>query len=279
MRSIPFKVSGAKGSIKVEHDKLKRYYAHFHYHNEIQITLIVKGFGKVIVGDGITNFKENDVLLIGSSVPHKFIGDTKSQTQEAISIYFNPEIFGKKLWELPELASAKRLIEKSKHGMKSSGARGTLQLFDIMKSSAKINLVLYLLMLLENLSIDRKPQIVSIKGYSKVPAKYQGQRMEEVIQFSEHNFRNKIELKEVANLCHLTPASFCREFKRYTRKSYFEYLNELRVNYTCNLLVKGNSIDFTWRNSGFHNQSNFNRQFKKVNGLTPTRYLNTILTN
>ena len=279
MKSIPFKVSGTKGSIKVEHDQLKRYYPYFHYHNEIQITLIVKGYGKVIVGDGITNFKENDILLIGSCVPHKFIGNTKSQTQEAISIYFNRDVFGKKLWELPEFTSAKRLIEKSKYGVKNKGSGGTLQLFDIMNSSAKINSVLYLLLLLENLSIDKKPQIVSIKGFSKVPAKYNGQRMEEVFRFSEHNFRNRISLKEIAHLCHLTPQSFCREFRRYTRRSYFEYLNELRVNYTCNLLEKGNSIDFIWRNSGFHNQSNFNRQFKRVVGLTPTLYLNTILNN
>ena len=70
-----------------------------------------------------------------------------------------------------------------------------------------------------------------------------------------------------------TLAGFCRYFKTRTRKSYFQYLTEVRVAYACELLREG-QLDVTrvCFASGFNNLSHFHKQFRKIVMLTPSEY-------
>lgn len=53
-----------------------------------------------------------------------------------------------------------------------------------------------------------------------------------------------------------------------------EYVNEIRIGYACKLLYEGAcSISQAAFDSGFENLSNFNRQFKKIKGKTPTEFM------
>ena len=94
-----------------------------------------------------------------------------------------------------------------------------------------------------------------------------------VYNYLMKNFKRKVSLEEVATHVNQNPTSLCRYFKQNTKKSIFESLNEIRVEYACKLLANS---DFTIAQiayeSGYNNLSNFNKQFKKVLGKSPKDY-------
>ena len=67
--------------------------------------------------------------------------------------------------------------------------------------------------------------------------------------------------------------AFCNYFKRSTKKTYIDFLNEVRVGYACNLLMdtKKPVIDICYE-SGYNTMANFHKQFLKIKKLTPLQY-------
>jgi AraC-like DNA-binding protein len=94
----------------------------------------------------------------------------------------------------------------------------------------------------------------------------------------ENNFYQKISLKEVADLIHLTESNFCKFFKKATGKTYSNYLNELRINEACRMLVQTEkTISQISFDCGFETLSYFNRVFLEKKMMTPSSYKQTIL--
>jgi AraC-like DNA-binding protein len=91
--------------------------------------------------------------------------------------------------------------------------------------------------------------------------------------FIQNNFNNKIALKQVADLLHLTESNFCKFFKKATGKTYSDYLNEMRINEACRLLVQTEkSVNQIAFDCGFETLSYFNRVFLNKKGITPSGY-------
>jgi AraC-like DNA-binding protein len=102
-------------------------------------------------------------------------------------------------------------------------------------------------------------------------------RINKVCLYIQNNFYTKISLKEVADLIFLTESNFCKFFKKATGKTYSDYLNELRINEACRLLVQTeksiNQISFE---CGFESLSYFNRVFLSKKEMTPSKYRKSI---
>jgi AraC-like DNA-binding protein len=74
-------------------------------------------------------------------------------------------------------------------------------------------------------------------------------------------------------VANLSPKAFCRYFKSKTRKTFYNFLLEVRVAHACNLLLeKDMTVYEVCYESGFNNLSNFNRYFKKIINKTPFEY-------
>ena len=53
----------------------------------------------------------------------------------------------------------------------------------------------------------------------------------------------------------------------------FEYLNKIKVDFACKLLMDHDlRIMEVGFDSGFNNISHFNKQFRKITGLSPSEY-------
>ena len=73
MKVLPFRIpKSSDASVIIQEDLTTAFYDKFHQHEEIQISLILEGEGQLIVGDTINDYKTNDLLVIGSNVPHMF---------------------------------------------------------------------------------------------------------------------------------------------------------------------------------------------------------------
>src|SRR5438874_2683504 len=69
----------------------------WHFHPEIELTLIVRGEGKRFIGDDIANFRRGDLCLLGANLPHTWLSDDQHSTGEScesVVIQFLPNCFG-----------------------------------------------------------------------------------------------------------------------------------------------------------------------------------------
>jgi AraC-like DNA-binding protein len=71
----------------------------------------------------------------------------------------------------------------------------------------------------------------------------------------------------------MTPSAFCHYFKKYTKKTFTQYVNEVRVGYACKLLMEtGMNVSEVCYQSGYNSLSRFNKCFKKIMKRTPLNY-------
>ena len=282
MKPLPFKVAKtSEHAIALQHDRLPYFYDRLHYHPEWQITLIVKSEGMLYAGDGMCRFQAGDVFCVGSNLPHLFRNDSKyyqgeADYAEAISVFFDQNSFGLGFFDIPELREAKSLLWEANKGIYFSAdclPHPLLPLFLSIKSQENLPRLQDFLSLLEQLCRSKQGQTISSMSYDRSQAEAAGKRLDEVLQFIFQNYQKKITVEEAAQTCNLSVPAFCRYFKLHTRKTFIAYVNEVRVNAACQLLIDQRySIGQIAYQVGFNNLSNFNRQFKKVKGMVPSSF-------
>jgi AraC-like DNA-binding protein len=98
-------------------------------------------------------------------------------------------------------------------------------------------------------------------------------RINKVCGYLEQNFTTKITLGEVASLISLSESNFCKFFKKATGKTFSDYLNDIRIQESCQILLKTDlDINQIAMQCGYESLSYFNRIFLKKKGLTPRQF-------
>ncbi len=278
MKALPFKIPhGSKASIKVDHDVLQHFYNTYHTHEENQIMLIIKGQGSAYVGDKILPFAEGDIFLLGQNLPHVFKDKSLDGNTgiESISVFFLQDFMGSGFLSLPESHLLATLIEESKRGIQLHGKLQeeiTDYVWNINNADG-LSRLLMLVDTLEQIAQSEDLSFIASPGYHKPRRTVDGQKINDVFDFILTNYAREIKLEEIAEIANMSSTAFCRYFKHHTRKTYSRFLNEIRVGQACKMLVDDKlSISNICYDSGFNNISNFNRQFKKITGYTPSFY-------
>ena len=281
MKALSFQIPKAeKESYRVQIDKVPYFYDLFHYHQELQITLIQKGYGTCIIGDYISSFKPGDLFVIGQNLPHVFSSDksfyeTKEKECLSTTIFLSHQFIKSDFFELEELSDIKGFIENTKRGIRFTTKNKTklVELFHSIESGKASRGILNVLEFCSILNEDKKASYLSHIDYKSISKESDGQILNAVFQFTLSNFRDEIPLDSVAKMANRSTAAFCRFFKKRTRKTYISFLNEVRIQEACSLLLKPDlNIAEICFQTGFNNISNFNRQFKKITGFTPKEY-------
>lgn len=288
MKALSFKVPKTKNeSLRVQVDYQPYFYDSFHYHPEFQVSYILDGSGTRIIGNSVGRFNKNEIYFIGSNIPHIFKSDSKyykkdSKYSHAISLYFTEEALGKGFFDLPEarnlsnlLKDAKKLILFNNENIKTLKK----DFIKISKASGFDKIKLFL-DILYKISEQKQRKLLSKTAYEQRDIAKFGKRINDVFDFVVNNYSNQITLKKAANIANLSTTAFCRFFKERTRKSFTEFVNEVRIGEACKLL-SGNYLNISQicYEVGFNNISNFNRKFKQFTGLTPKEYRKTVVGN
>ena len=93
------------------------------------------------------------------------------------------------------------------------------------------------------------------------------------IAYINDHLKDGISMKEMADLCHLSPSYFSRTFNRETGESFANYINRRKIALAKELLRETNkSISQIAEETGYINISNFIAVFKRLEGVTPSVY-------
>lgn len=94
--------------------------------------------------------------------------------------------------------------------------------------------------------------------------------LREIISYVNEHYTEPLSLETVANHVGFSREYFCRFFKQHMGITFLRYLNEVRISHAGRLISNtGLSISEIIAESGFTNQTLFNRLFKDIYGMTP----------
>lgn len=257
------------------------FYNQWHFHPEVELIYIHKGRGTRFIGTDVHRFEPDELFLFGSNLAHMwrcdpeyFMENSKLKAEVTI-IYFHHDFLGDKFFNIPELKSIDSLLEKAKLGIKITGDTkvSIKELMSKLSEVKGLERITLLLTILEKMAASKEKQYINPVYHEVKIDRSEANRLNKIFQYISDNFQRKITLSEISSVANLSAKAFCRYFKSKTRKTFYDFLLEVRVAHACNLLLeKEMTIYEVCYDCGFNNLSNFNRYFKKIMHKTPTNY-------
>jgi AraC-like DNA-binding protein len=271
----------AEHSFSVRYDMVSHFYNKWHYHPELELVYIIEASGRQFIGDSIHHFKNNDLILVGSNLPHlwrcdeKFMEKGSKLKVEAVIIHFLPDCFGSEFFKMPENKFLLNLFQKAQMGVRIKDQSRDL-VSDLMRrlvTAKNSERIILLLQILETIAHSDQTRTICSEGLSFQYSHSEAERLNTIYQHILNNFSKQLTLEQIAKIAHLTPNGFCRYFKSRIKKPFSKFLLEVRIGHACKLLAETEkSVAEICYESGFNNFSNFNRHFKGIAGRTPLNH-------
>ena len=240
-----------------------------------------KGEGTQFIGDNIRRFKSGDIVLVGSQLPHYwrfddmyFEENCKLQADVRVA-HFCENFWGDQFLQLPENINIKTALEKARRGLQITGRtrQRVAELMEHLLHSDGTQRIMLLMEALNTIAECKQLTTLSSIGFKHDMVEAENDRVNAIYDYSLKNFKRKIQLEEIAAVANISPNSFCRYFKSRTRKTYSQFLIEIRVGQACKLLIENNlSIKQLCYESGFNNFTSFHKYFKLITGKSPLCY-------
>lgn len=258
----------------------------WHFHKEYELVLIDNNEGTRFIGDQVSNFKDGDLALLGPNIPHLYRNNDayykkSSLTAKSIFMHFTDDFLGESFFNIPEMRLVKRLLNRSSFGLDIFGkSNGWVRQKMIgMKNQAPSRRLLTMLDILEFLSTSKDIKPILSNGFTAKDS-YDTDRIDIVLQFILENYSSDIYIEEIASKLNMSVPSFSRYFKHHTKKTFSNYVTEIRISHACRLLLEDNyNISEICYQSGFDTLSNYYRHFKKYVGIIPKEYKKRFLLN
>lgn len=240
-----------------------------HYADTVEVLLCCGAFGDIYIGGNKFKLGGKQVFYIPPRIVHSFFYKKSRGYVKVLKI--NVEQL-KPMLNLEEI-----LIRENRSFLSlpicppySDKIAGIAETF---KNSDRIGEICECI-----LSLINMPARYSCAPYPKTAANdIQSHNLRKVILWTEQHYSSKISLEDAAKLIGYEKHYFCNKFKALTGISYINYVNNLRIQYACELLASDSSVSSVCERCGFNSQSYFTKLFKRIVGVTPKSFTAGIL--
>lgn len=250
----------------------------WHFHPEFELVLNLKSYGTRIIGDSVELFDKYDMTLISGNVPHSwnhYRHEGGVPPHHALVLHFSRASLGEELLSQHEMSSLRELLANASRGIafSESDAREAEPYLDAMTRSIGMAKMSAFFSLMNILCNSDKKRLLCSESYKPATDQRGSVRMNDVYDFIRKNYGATITLKDAAGVARMSPFAFSRYFKKNCGAGLIEYINQVRSNRACYLLREtDNHVYEIAMECGFQSISNFNRQFRKYNSLSPLEY-------
>ncbi|MEO6732080.1 MAG: AraC family transcriptional regulator [Ferruginibacter sp.] len=256
--------------------KTPNFETNWHKHEEFELILISEGHGTAMIGDYIGEYKPGDIYFIAGNLPHWFKKQYHQMTGCSVVLHFKPGIFGNEFLQLPELKTINQLLKKNdgiqiQPKLNKEIAAAIIEM-ETLTGFQSIGLLLNCLQ-----KISTTPHYVTLTKNFASDNEHINPAIEKIIDFSFKRYLTPVTLNQVANVAGMSIPTFCRFFKKNIKKTYFDFIQDLRISHACKLLTNSNKpvLEVCYE-SGYNSWAHFSKQFKQVKKMTPTRYRKTM---
>jgi AraC-like DNA-binding protein len=250
----------------------------WHFHPEYELVLNIKSNGTRIIGDSVELFDQYDMVLIAGNIPHSwnyYVQENTLPENHGIMVHFKLESLGEAFLSQHELHSLRELLNEAERGVVFSveDARKTEKHLVQMINNKGIDKIIDFFNALNIMCLSDKRSFLCSENYKQVFDERGNKRMTDVYTYIRENYFKPISLEKVSKIARMSPVSFSRYFKKYCGAGFIEYLNRVRTNKACYLLRETEyQVHDIAVECGFASISNFNKQFRKTEGISPRDY-------
>lgn len=251
----------------------------WHFHPEYELHYVVETHGRYFVGDFIGEFGPGNLVLAGPNLPHNWVSDLPDGAMVPLRcriIQFSEEFIEGAMNPFPELRAFARVLELSRRGVLFSTE--TVEavapvLADLVEAQGVRRIELFM-NVIGALSQENNPEILASPGYLPDPSGYMTAGINRVLAHIREHLTEGFSEYDLAALAGQSASAFSRSFRRHTGMTLVQYVNRLRINLACQLLMseQAMSIIEICYTVGYNNLSNFNRQFLMQKGMPPSRF-------
>lgn len=250
----------------------------WHFHPEYEIHLITSTTGKYFVGDYIGNFQPGNLVMMGSNLPHNWVSSVPAGErvdERCLVLQFDAAFIARTIEAFPEFRRVEALLDASRWGLLFTPETGAAAepILREMLSAQGLRRIILCIALFDLLAQSAEPVKLASAAYRADPSRYAGTRINHVLAFIGKNLSQELRETELAELSGQSVSAFSRYFRRHTGVPFVQYVNRLRINLACQLLMSGElTITEICYQVGFNNLSNFNRQFLLLKEMSPSRW-------
>jgi AraC-like DNA-binding protein len=244
----------------------------WHAHDFYELTVIAAGRGRRFTGDGAAPYGPGDVALFGPRLPHTYA----SARPDGPHLAYVAQFPGSLVDGLAggEFAALRSLLRTASRGVTDTapgqawvravrrlaaldGARQTVGLFD----------------LLVRLAESRSTVTLVGAGPARPIAPARARALDAVVRYVDERFREPVTRGDIAAAVPMSPSSVSRLVRSQLGTTLTAYVTSVRVAAASRALVDTDrSVAGIAHDCGFANLANFNRQFRRAQGMTPTEY-------
>lgn len=255
-------------------DDIRRF-ATNHWHDETEIVHIISGGIDININGETFVGNPGDIFIINSGEMHEIYG-TRTPLDYCAFVFdfdmlsFDKEDFVQKNFIAPIMNGELQFCNHINFSETAGLLLNYIKEINISKPdcytlSTKALLMQFFALMIEQqqFSASQDPDINNEKK----------QFLKQIIEYIDGHYTEEITLTEIAGHFNMSAKYFCRFFKAHFRKTFVEYLNDVRIEIALRLLAAPNaSVTKTAIACGFSNMSYFTRIFKSKIGCTPSQY-------
>lgn len=250
----------------------------WHWHPEIELTLILSGEIEYQVNDATYILTAGDGLFCNSNSLHSgYMRNEKECTY--LSITFHPRfLYG---YENSILQSKYVSLITSNEAWSSLHLQNSVpwqqQVLTDIKSiyehskAPDSDFEMQVHMLLMNIWYKFYKHFSEQPNHEMKP-KHHLQRLRDIITFIEEHYHQEISLEDVAKSATICKSECCRFFKKHMGMTIFDYILYVRIQNSLPLLANADSITEVASTVGFSSPSYYSQIFKRYMKCTPMEY-------
>jgi AraC-like DNA-binding protein len=231
-----------------------------HYHDYFELYFLEQGKRYHMVNDSLYCLHSGEFIIFPPYVMHHSYGDTDEPFKRLL-IYFSPETV-----LIPDIIPM--LNDSAKVYRPKANDSILFFLKEVLKEQNEQKLYSEdaMQMLLNQLLIK------TVRHVSETLVPEIKNRITDIIHYLHQNFAETISLEDLAAKFYISPYYLCREFKRYTNSTIIQYINHLRIISAQRMFMETdkNITDISVA-VGFSNVTHFDRVFKSITGMSPSK--------
>lgn len=250
----------------------------FHRHRDAyELTLTLGLQGTRMVGDHTEQFMDDDLVLMAPGIPHCWQdhGLRSPSEHKVIVIQFSEDLVPESTLNTDHFRPILAALERAKYGLEllDIHKREAMDLLLGIREDKSLETYLELLKVLSLFGQENAVRKLCSEGYSLPDLKDESGRLDKVLLYIQANYYRKISIKDAASQVHMSPSAFSHYFKKRTRKSFTDFVLDMRLGKAAQLLQMGEiPVTGVAYESGFSNISHFNRSFSKKYHTTPLKF-------
>lgn len=245
-----------------------------HYHDFYEIYIQDQGTRDHIISNTWYKLNPHDVIFLKPNILHQSISLEEHTrtivyfTEAFLSAYFAPVV-------------VKKLLSPFQLLCISLSAENYYQAAALVKAMRKERLddpnnricLLLAELLMIFLSNIRECPPIEPDGSVVDTKDRESDSISPLISYVHENFLTLSSLDEVASTFYITPSHLCRTFKKLTGYTMIQYINILKIQKACGLLLDTQkSVTEIALDCGFNSTMYFCKTFKAILNVTPSEY-------